>query len=68
MSKIVCACGHGIEEHHADEYCNHCHADGCACLLSDDAVEARDWARKMMKERDALKQSLKVTSIERLKE
>lgn len=58
MNEIVCECGHGIEEHYADWDANCCHS--CACLLSNNAVEARYWARRMMTERDALSAKLEI--------
>jgi hypothetical protein len=59
---IICECGHGIF-HHGREGCSyaisHTHKlnelEFCGCELTTQAVEARYWARRMMKERDAWK-------------
>ena len=60
---IICECGHKVGSH--SYLYNQCLADirggiQCPCLLSYDAVEARYWARRMMKERDAMEHNLRV--------
>ena len=66
MSEIICTCGHGIGLHDND-ICGGFERllePLCKCRLSSEAVEARDWARKMMKERDKLKATLYDQHIE----
>ena len=51
---ITCECGHGIEEHSefGCEYPPKSMWSNCDCTISKDTIEARYWARRMMKERD----------------
>ena len=54
--KIICDCGHNAKDH-SNIYCR-CLIDIskgilCPCRLSQDAVEARYWARHIMKEKKA---------------
>jgi hypothetical protein len=53
IEMITCECGHKLDDHDVG-YCNQWELNDCACecSLNWDAVEARYWARRMMKERD----------------
>ena len=56
MSIFCEDCGHGIEIHSGFgcEYPPKSMWSNCDCTLSNDTVEARYWARRMMIERDVL--------------
>lgn len=60
---IICECGHGIDEHNGLG-CWHIvdviSRKYCTCRIRRDTVEARYWARRMMKERDTLQDQLDV--------
>jgi hypothetical protein len=50
---IICECGHRMEAHrYSGEGC-----DYCKCDLSPDTVEARTWARRMMKQKEEYKKA-----------
>jgi hypothetical protein len=61
---IICECGHGIEEHDShgcQVWLKHEYfykTLPCQCTLSASLIEARYWARRMMKERDELQLEL----------
>jgi len=48
---IICDCGHGMEDHDNTLYLGCMH---CGCDHSKETIEARYWARRMMKERDEI--------------
>ena len=53
--EIICECGHSKWYH-----LNRCGAMGCGCGLSKEAVEARYWARRIMKEKGILQQKYNI--------
>ncbi len=56
-AQIICECGDAIWDHDDDMGCMG-NDFRCPCMLSQEIVEARYWARKMKAERDALRKQL----------